>query len=354
MEVKKDKINYQGLDIKQIVINQELKDKILEDINLFKNDLEKAIYIYIKMCKILTYDDEFFAVEQDDSYEIVRGHKDILNIKNITLKNNKIVCYDFNAIYLKLLSEIGIDANINYNTVSEYGKSHMNLTFKSFNFHVKADSVTSIINGDIYKAKLNYKLNGLVCLNESDLDKKEFASIVLGVYKKIKEKEDKEEKQISKNKVETTETFEDILKEYNIPNNLELNLYERFSILIDKVNKTNLKGIDALSYLLELRKILFTKDELDQNIRIVLIRNNEITTNKIKANAIIVINEENLLDDYYDNEYYLYNPNNKLISLDKITLENKFNECEYQYITNSSSRIPCLILENKKKLKLKK
>lgn len=353
MEVKNVR-NPKGLNINQIVINHELKDKILEDINLFESKLEKAIYIYIKMCKLLTYDDEFFAVGQDNNYKVVKEHKSILNIKNITLKNNKIVCYDFNAIYLKLLNLIGIDVNVNYNTIEEYGKSHMNLTFKCDCFKVKADSVTSIINGDIYKAKLNQKLNGLVCLNENELAQKEFSRIVSNVYKKIREKESREGKVITKNKIEKMETLNDILKEYNIPSSLELDLYEKFSILIDKVNKTNLEGIDALSYLLEIEKILFTKEELGNNIRIVIIRNNEITTDKIKASAIIVINEEDLLNDYYDNEYYLYNPKNKLTYIDKVSLENKFFEGEYQYIINSSLRIPCLRLESKKKLILKK
>ena len=65
-----------------------------------------------------------------------------------------------------------------------------------------------------------------------------------------------------------------------------------------------------------------------KNIRIVIVRNNELI-NKVKASAVIVINEEDLLIDYYDNEYYIYNSNTKLISLDRISLENKF------FITNN-------------------
>ena len=60
------------------------------------------------------------------------------------------------------------------------------------------------------------------------------------------------------------EKLEDILKEYNIPNNLKLDLYERLAILIDKVNKTEMTGIDSLSYLLQLRKILFTENEMEK------------------------------------------------------------------------------------------
>ncbi len=330
--------NKKTINLNEINIDPQLKNKILEDIDLFEKKEEKAIYIYIKMCKLLTYDSEFFAVEQDDNYEVVRKHKNIANIKNITLKNNKVVCYDFNAIYLKLLNLIGINANLHFNTIQEYGKSHMYLSYKIDDYLIKADPVMSIIGGDIYNAKVNRNLKGLIFLNkEIDIQDK-FYHIVLDVYKKL-----------SNNQLIRKESIIDIEREYNIISILNLNIYEKLALLIDKVNKSNFVGIDSLSYLLDLRKILFTEEECDKNIRIVMIKNNDLS--KVKPTAIIVINEDDLFDDYYDNEYYVYNPNSQLFFIDRVSLENKFQNNEYEYIGNTNLRIPCLITDKKSKIK---
>ena len=336
-----DYLQQEGLELESIVINQELKNTILKDISLFSTDLEKAIYIYIKMCKILTYDEEYFAVGQNEEYDVVRKHQDIFNIKNITLSNNKIVCHDFNAIYAKLLNELGILSKTTYTELVGYGNSHPSLTFRCSNFLIKVDSVTSVLNGDITNAKLNQRLKGIICINENQKTKKEFLNILTKVYYKISEKETI---RISKNKVMEIENYEDIKKEYCSDSNIELDIYEKLAILIKKVNSTNLIGIDFWSYLLQLRKILFTQEECDNNVKIVIIRNNEF--NPIKASAIIVINEDNLANDFYDNEYYLCNIGHEPVYIDVVTLQNKFSNGMYQYVIKSGSRIPNLILEN--------
>lgn len=328
-----------GFNLNDIVIDKELKDNILKDISLFDTDLEKAIYIYIKMCKTLTYEEEYFAVGQSEEYEIVRKHHDISNIKDINLTNNKVVCHDFNAIYAKLLAELGIKFKINYTETKSYGKSHPSLTFLSSNYIVTADSVTSVLHGDLTNAKLNQKLKGLVCKNDDFNTKREFIKIFITVYEKIVDNEVK----ISKNKVMEYETLEDIKNEYCNNSNIELSLYEKLAILIKKVNSSSLDRIDSWSYLLQLRKILFTEEECDNNVKIVIIRNNEFTP--IKATAIIIINEDNLANDFYDNEYFLYDIGSDPISLDVVTLQNKFTDGKYQYVIKSGSRIPNLILE---------
>ena len=177
--------------LKQIKVNPELQDLILSDISPEFNDLEKAIYVYIKMCKVLTYDEEFFAVNQKGP--LSEKHKTINNISNISLTNNKVVCYEFDAIYSYFLHKLGINYKHFVGTVEKNGKQgelefdddfdiysegHTFLKYRCGKYFVKADSVTSILQGDIMQAKLNQPLRGLVCENSNKQSRDEFDRIV--------------------------------------------------------------------------------------------------------------------------------------------------------------------------------
>lgn len=305
-----------------IIINQSLKKYILSDIDLFSTDLEKAIYIYIKMCKTFTYDESFFILGQNEEYQEVRKHKNISSVENISLENNKVVCYNFIVIYSIILSELGISNIIKYNTIEEYGRSHMYIIIDFNKTLIRIDPVTSIIDGDIYRAKLNKELKGIKLVDEDYELSLKLKNIIEKVYKLI---EIKDISQLVNNN-------------YN-----NLNLYKKIDLLVNEVNKINLEGIDAFSYLMDLSKTIFTSDELNNNFKIVLIRNNSF--NSYKTSAIFVVNEESIYDDYYDTEYYLFNLNDNLTSIDSISLKEKFLNKEFEYLPNSNLRIPCLILK---------
>jgi hypothetical protein len=154
------------------------------------------------MCKILTYDEEFYAVNQKG--EVAKKHEQIENINNITPQNNKVVCYEFNAIYAKLLEELGINFEVKSATgKDDFGGGHAYLEFRDGKFLLMADSVISILNSDLFNAKMNLCLNGLSCINTNSDTRKEFQEIAAKVYGLIvlQEKESKED-------------FDEILEDY--------------------------------------------------------------------------------------------------------------------------------------------
>lgn len=55
-------VRYENLD--QLKLTDELKNEVLKDMPEKLDSVKKAIYIYIKLCKILTYDPEFYALGQ--------------------------------------------------------------------------------------------------------------------------------------------------------------------------------------------------------------------------------------------------------------------------------------------------
>ena len=180
---KLNETDYEIID--KIDINEDLKKYILKDIPKNYYDLQKTIYIYIKLWKTLTYDQEYFATNQE-GLPLVR-HSNIDNIKNIDLINNEVVYYDFIGIFARFLKDI----NINFTVVARnenfkvFGDGHVYLVFKCNDYIVKVDPTYSILEGDLTNAKINKYLNGLECLNKNIKVQKKFQKIVNNVYKKI-------------------------------------------------------------------------------------------------------------------------------------------------------------------------
>lgn len=323
----------------QVSVNEELKKAILLEMPKDLSKLEKAIYIYIKMCKTLTYDVEYFSVNQKGPATL--KHKDINYVNTITPANNSVVCFEFNLIYSKLLNELGINFSSDYrNLITEtYGEAHANLTFRCDKFIVKEDSVTSVLQGDLMQAKLNQPLKGLKCRNNNTKTYKEFNEYVSKIYNLIA----KQEKN-AKASVEHVETFDEIMLEYlKLTKNVEeVGIYEKLSILVDKVNQTKMVGIDSLSYVLQLRKVLFDAVERSEKVSVTIIRNNDVSdSDKLAfAYAIFAIN----LDSFYENEektnYYYYVPNKMLSEITKEDLQSKFNNGTFEYVDVNSPSIP--------------
>ena len=65
----------------KVEINKKIKDLIIQGIPYNYSTLEKAIYIYIKMCQLFTYDREFFS--QNQSYSKDLSYITTINVSNL-------------------------------------------------------------------------------------------------------------------------------------------------------------------------------------------------------------------------------------------------------------------------------
>ena len=334
--------------LEQMKVNIELQDLILSDISPEFNDLEKAIYVYIKMCKVLTYDEEFYAVNQKGP--LSEKHKTIDNVANISLTNNKVVCYEFDAIYSYFLNKLGINYKHFVGTVdgngkqgeeefddeyNRYSEGHTFLKYRCGKHLVKADSVTSILQGDIMQAKLNQPLRGLVCENTNEQSKNEFSQAMHKIYNYIANREPK----ISQNEPEKVETFDEIVAQFNSSTDKlrPVDIREKIEILISKVNSTKMIGIDAYSYLLQLRKILFTEQEQKDNIKISIIRNSN--ENSAEALSIISIRLPDETGKMIVNRY-MFKPGSELIPISKENLQANFDSETMGYVEADDPVIP--------------
>lgn len=326
---------------KEVQLDPLLEQTILSGMPEDVTDLEKALYIYIKMCKVLTYDDEYYAVNQRGI--ATQKHKNVNYVSFITPSNNKVTCFEFNLIYATLINKLGLHFCSNYKGFvgdDLYGEGHANLEFRSGKFLVNADSVTSILNGDMVQAKLNQPLVGITCINQNKQTKKEFNQYLSKMYQLVIDQENG----LDKNRDEQTLTLDELLEAYSHTTTAvhDIDFQERFSILVDKSSSSKLVGIDFLSYTLQLRKMLFTEEQRKNNISVTIVRNNEpYDESKVAmASAIFTLNDQGFEDSPEQNQYFFFNDNHKPISLTKEELQARFDDRTLEYVAEDDPKIP--------------
>lgn len=277
-------------------LNPELIEAITKDIPANYSTLEKAIFIYIKMCKILSYNDEFFAAKQRGL--AAEKHRMIDYIETISPQFPEVVCYEFNAIYAKMLHSLGINFQREcFSWKKKYGDGHENLSFRVGKYIIEADSSRKILTGDLFNAKVGNSIKGLKCRNQNFDTYMDFDEILRKVYKDIK-KEDKS-------------TFSEALKEYEELTNAKqahIPFNTRFDLFLEKIRTSSFKGLNIMSYILRLVNVLFTEEEREHYIDFEIIRdNNPKDEDKIVATCgIITMNEKGILKDEEHNKYYIY------------------------------------------------
>lgn len=270
------------LYINKIKLDEELEKDLLNKIDFNNINIEDIIKIYIKMCKMFTYDSNFYINNQIGNKSSI--HANISNLSLINKTNNKIVCYEFTSIFSYILRKLNINYKIHQKT-SEYGMCHNYLTFRYKEYLIKVDAVLAIMESDLTNAKTNTEIDGLICNNSSIKTRKKFLKHLKNCYQK---------------------TYLDLTNEY------QNDILTKFDLITSKINSLNLEIIDALAYFYRLSKLLFT------NIILTVVRQKD--KNNLKPVVII----------YLDNLYFIYDyPNLK--SIEKDELERKFINKDLEY-----------------------
>ena len=315
--------------INKYELSKDLSDLIIKNIPSNYSLLEKSIYVYFKLCTILTYDEESFIL---NSLELRKDDKkEIERLSKIDAQNNQILCYEFTSIYGKLLNLLGINYHIE-STSEEYGYAHSYLTYRVEKYIIQADAVTSVLKGDISNIKIGNPPNGIECKNMNIKSILEFEKDKVELYKIVRE-EYLSKKEYKKDSV-SLDTFKKL-------RGINSNIKNKIIFIVDQLHKSNMQAIDKISYLLTLKKQLFSSEELENNINICILYEH-INNNEIKTVIILTINN---IDYYEDNNKYFI-LDDKLIEITKEELTTLFDSKKYEYINNSKNRVPGIYNEN--------
>lgn len=240
-------------------INADIKNFVLKDMPSDLTKLEKAIYIYSKLCKILDYDMEYYNDNANKKFIAEES------ISDVDLSNNNVVCYTFSYIYSGLLRKIGIDqikeAKINK---GEFVNKHASVEFVVDNIVIMADSTHAGAEiGDLTTLKVENKINGLRC-SQFNIEKQN----------KVNQAKKKVEMILEKEK-----TYEET--NYILPSQERLDSMtsiDKYILFNDLVAATPLTGVSLLGYIqvlkdrLNLYIITKVEKDLDQNDLIINIK----------------------------------------------------------------------------------
>lgn len=314
-----NKVKYKDLD--NLTLTSELRKEILNNIPNNLDPIKKAIYIYIKLCKTLAYDSEFYALGQ--GLNGIDNHHGIKNIEFITPENSEVICYEFCAIYAKLIKELGFDYEIDGDPLGMLVGTHQFLKTLLGKYFVSVDSVTSILYGDMTRAKLNQPLEGISCLNKSEKSKNEFNLMVTEMYSLIVKQENEQSKK------NNSLIFEELI------NNKKLSIEQKIKMLVEKVDSLEFKSMDSMGYI----KQLIDTNNLHGSVSFSVIcdRKNVKNNKQATASGVFTLTED-------DKKFYLLYNNGLLIPISKEDLSFMFKNKELSYIDNQVSLIPGLNL----------
>ena len=312
-----NKVKYKDLD--DLKLTDDLKKEILKDIPNNLDSVRKAIYIYIKLCKTLAYDSEFYALGQ--GLNGIDNHHGIKNIEFVTPENSEIICYEFCAIYAKLIKELGFDYEIDGDPLGMLVGTHQYLKTLLGKYFVSIDSVTSVLYGDMTRAKLNQPLEGINCLNKSKKSKNEFNLMVIEMYSLIVKQENEKKRQ------DNSLIFEELIS------NKELSIEQKIKKLVEKVNLLKFKSMDAMGYI----KQLIDTNQLKQNVKFSVIcdKKNVKDNKQATVSGVFTLAEE-------DKKFYLLYNDGLLIPISKEDLSVMFKNDELSYVDSQVSLIPGL------------
>ena len=282
---KSDDIDEEGNTIlDDIDLNPEFIDKVLNDMDITYDKLEQAIYVYIRLCDLLSYDGDNLVGNHDESLDT--SYK-LREISHIDMNNNKVISYQFILIYAKILKQLGIKYSTHLNSMMNYNYPESSLEFKSGEYLAEVVVSDNTIKNDMSMVKIGEIINGIRSNNSNKMTNKKFEETVYSIYSNYK------------NMMERKKKLEESIKEYKNKYNQDSNISRRDKIytLLKLISRKDLKGLDSINYILKVFSSVINEED---NITINVCRKNY----DYSSRPVIIIT---LLDD--TNTCFLVDPN---------------------------------------------
>lgn len=155
-------------------VDESIINYVKESLVKLDNQLEIAIGIYIKLCKIFSYSTKF-VVDQD--YSLVE------DLSKITIDNSEVVCLHWAIIYSKLLGMYGIENEL----VGD--DSHIYVKVSVDNYVIRVDAVEygnvrgKYIVSDLALSKMGLKIKSFNTMSKAKNE--QLSEIIDEVYRKL-------------------------------------------------------------------------------------------------------------------------------------------------------------------------
>ena len=156
-------------------INKDFFNYLLQGTEKYNTTLEKVAYSYIKMCRALTYDTEFYARGQLS--KLAKEHKDPAHVAQINQTNNVVTCYESNIIFGKILDYFGVCFEIN-NLDKQKNVYHYSITANIDGNKIYIDPLELLFSDDFFKTKTCQRVKGFKSLDKNSDKQKEIQKMI--------------------------------------------------------------------------------------------------------------------------------------------------------------------------------
>ena len=295
-----DKITTTYDNIKlDVVLDDGLVAYAMSGIKDGYSDIQKAMHIYIKLCRALSYDPTFYA--ENESREVNLLHMNPNTIKNISLDSPNVVCYEFNAIYANLLKRLGINYEVKSRSKT-YGDGHAYLTFRADDYIVNADSLPTIIGSDLLNAKVGQELKGISCENKNAVMRNRFLQTLQEVYLDILDSE--------KTKYTSDVAFKKLASMMMSlgDSNVQISNQDKLDVFTNICKTTTLPTVEKQAYLLSMFKSVFGENN---GAMLTIVSTKDSDEQKFYDTGMIISIRKKPINKIgnYDYDYYEYDAN---------------------------------------------
>ena len=304
-------------------LSEKLKESVLLNMPDHFDLLEKAYYIYRRLCDMFYYDEEYFCYNNGTKYFLRKekpyvDHNDITRLSNIT-GSSGLVCTEITMIYSKFLDLFGIPYQIldyDDNKDVSYTESHLKVRLKVDNYLIDADAGHGVFNSDMSSAKIFQEINSFTPVKNVSEEEKE----------EIKNKKAKVDEYYSS--VFKDNEFNDALQIYkdNYAKYDNLSFEEKVDEFKKIVKIPNYPFIVMFSWVKELEDKMFGADNHHCHAEF-FINNCSFNPDSRYELALVIIHneEEDLYDDELTNTYIVITEDRSERTLDMLGFYEKLN-----------------------------
>lgn len=277
----------EGYRVKGIDLNPEFVARIMKSIDPVSDKFTQARGIYLELARTVNFDETFVVYDQDTKIPAINDiyHK---NLQEINLNNNELVCKTWSEVYVKLLSDIGIDAVVCGSDMHKWVEMNCDGTL------IKADATNmnrglsdGLMLNDFTRAKAGLETVGFTCPDKD-------ISIAI----------ENSDTKLKSHKKRIDDDYNELLNKYATvaPQTEIYKIKEKLYLLELMMHKNKLTGFDAATYIKALTHVIFDKQEREM----MCINYCGIKVDDFNYKALTIVSMK--LDEHYI--YYGYSSKN--------------------------------------------
>lgn len=303
-EIKRNSVIIGKEDEPDWKINDELKEYVYKDMPENLNSEEKAVWVYMKLCETLQYDDS----------RVFEGNDNRINInllENVKPKS-KVICFDFARLYAKFINSMQ-DDNIEAKVVG--GKEHFSVKVISKDIIMSAEATSAIKNtNEFFKVKMGLPIEGIhASYDPKGIVQESIKKFTPIIYKDV---------HTIKNYIDMLDTIRAEETEKDAKTE-ESELYNKLASLAKTMKENNVSGTEAIMGTRIFAKLGFFGDNIE---KVWIKKKKQSREDGIKYKSCISISKED------NNQFCILDSESMQVSqMDKEELLERFKNGEYSY-----------------------